>query len=103
MNIKLLQIELIKAFEKQGLNSTLSISKRFNITQSTVYRNLYGNPIKVTKGLELLCNYAKINSKNLELEPDKNAILMAALKRVWDGTDKHAKQLARLIDAASFM
>lgn len=98
MNIYKLQTDLKFFFSKKGCDSSLSIAKLTGLEQSTVYRSLYQDRPKLTKGLARLCNYAKFNlSDYVQKDPASNECLMKTLKQVWNGTDAHAKQLSRLL------
>lgn len=98
MNTKKLQSDLKNYFEQRGLKTSVSIAKATKIGQPTVYRSLYKNRPRLTKGLVRLCDYAKIDL-NFYLQKDaaSNKYLMEALNTVWNGTDAHAKQLSRLL------
>lgn len=101
MNIKKLQIDLIRHFESKGLSSSNAIAKSYGMVQTTVYRSLYEVRIQPTDGIRELCNHAGININDYSVKnPSESATLMNALSLVWDGTEQHAKQLKRLILAA---
>jgi len=101
MNIDELQDDLLIYFESRGSTTSLSISKLCNMQQSTVYRSLWQKRPKVTRGLIQLCNYANIKIENYtEVNPGSNEILMNTLRKVWNGSNEHAKELSRLILAA---
>ena len=100
MSIRRLQIEILDSFSKIGVENTVNISKYCKINQSTVHRNLYGKPKRVTKTLKILCKYAKVELSVRRSDPRDNELLMKVLGDVWDGTDDHAKVLARLITVA---
>jgi len=101
MNIDKLQKDMLLKFETLGKSNSLSISKSTGIPQSTVYRSLYVKRIKLTEGISQLVNYLGMDiSKYIDIDPSKNQDLMRALQIVWNGTDKHAKQLSRLLMTA---
>lgn len=98
MNIECLQNDLKKFFKKKGCSSSISIAELVGMQQTTVYRSLYQNRPKLTRGLIELCNYANFNaSEYLQKDPASNKDLMQALRVVWNGTDSHAKQLSKLL------
>lgn len=101
MNISKVQESVLKSFDTRGLNTTVSIANACDMTQSTVYRALKGDPKRMTAALNKLCIYANINPKNFTDSPEQSETLMNALKQVWDGTEAHAKQLARLLIVAN--
>ena len=98
MSIKKLQDDLKDFFWNEGCTSSTSIASLVGMQQSTVYRNLYKDKVRLTRGLVGLCNYAKINAYDyLQNDPTSNQQLMKTLSLVWNGTDAHAKQLSRLL------
>jgi DNA-binding phage protein len=101
MNLQKTQSALITAFNSRGLCTTVSIANECGMGQSTVYRALNGNPKRMSKALYKLCNYANIDTKNITSEPENCTILMTALKQVWDGSEAHAKRLAKLLIVAN--
>ncbi len=46
-----------------------------------------------------LCEYAGIDAYEGTADPSESKVLMEALATVWDGTDAHAKRLAKLLFA----
>jgi|TARA_R110002167_G_scaffold342253_1_gene551043 hypothetical protein len=101
MNINKVQKSVLKSLDTRGLHTTVSIANACGMTQSTVYRALKGDPKRMTTGLNKLCVYANINPKDFTDSPEQSETLMNALKQVWDGTEMHAKQLARLLIIAN--
>lgn len=101
MNIKKLQDDLKSFFRKNGCTTSTAIANLAKMGQSTVYRSLYSEHTKPTKGLKQLCNYANFDiNKYTQKDPASNKHLMDALNLVWNGTDAHAKQLSRLLMVA---
>jgi len=86
-------------FERQGIKGSAAIARAVRLGQSQVHRNLYGCPKRVTKTLRLLCEYANIEVVSGGADPRGSATLMAALHDVWDGSEGHARRLARLLFA----
>lgn len=101
MNINKLQKMVFESFALKGLNTSVSIANKCGMTQSTVYRALKGDPKRMTAALDKLCVYANINPNDFTDSPAQSEILMNALKQVWDGTEMHAKKLARLLIVAN--
>lgn len=96
-----MQQDLKKYFSLRGCDTSVSIANSTKIEQSTVYRSLYEERPKLTKGLIRLCNYADFNVDDYaECDPSSNKHLMQTLSLVWNGTDAHAKQLSKLLMAA---
>lgn len=67
--------------------------------QSQIFRNIFKRPKRVTKTLLRLCKYAKIDAYEDTVDPAQSPALMDALAEVWDGTDAHARKLAKLLFA----
>lgn len=98
MSIKTLQDDLKDFFLREGCTSSIAIASLVGMEQSTVYRSLYKDRPKLTRGLVELCNYAKLNAYDyMQKDPASNQQLMKTLSLVWNGTDAHAKQLSRLL------
>lgn len=95
--------QLINALKEKfdnGEYKQSNVANKCNISQSTISRYLENPPIKVTGVLIKLCNYAKIDLfLNDSSKPMNNEILMNALEDVWNGTEIHAKKIARVIRA----
>lgn len=78
----------------------LQLSYCSNVNQATISKYLKEPPKKVTSALKKICNYAKISLYSNELsQPEKNQVLMKALRDNWDGTDKHAQKISKIIYA----
>lgn len=93
-------VEEVRAhFERQGIKGSAAIARATQLGQPQVHRNLYGQPKRVSKTLQALCKYANIEMKNDGADPRDCATLIAALNQVWDGTEGHARRLARLLFA----
>lgn len=86
-------------FERRGIKGSTAIAKAARLGQPQVHRNLYGHPKRVTKTLKDLCAYANICLTSGKADPRECTTLIAALNQVWDGTEGHARKLARLLFA----
>jgi len=72
------------------------------VHQSTISRIKAGKPrVRLSDGLLKICTYASIpivaEIPASTPDPRENRHLMAALGEVWDGSNGHAKALAKLI------
>lgn len=94
-----IQSELRQFFSQNGFITTVSISKACGMNQSQVHRSLYGKRCRVTQSLKVLCDYANLSLYSGSNDPRESAVLMDALGAIWDGSDKHAKRLAKLLFA----
>lgn len=97
MHIQELQQKLIDSFQSKGLNTTSSVAYKLGLVQSTVHRALYGKPKRMTKTLNILCKYAEIDLNDKNIDPNDSAVLMDAIRYIWDGSEEHAKRIARLL------
>lgn len=85
---------------ERGLNSN-SLARAVNIPQPTVYRALVPDVGRVNKTHMKLCGYADIDPHvERKVSPEGNQVLMSVLREVWDGTERHARALARLLRSA---
>jgi hypothetical protein len=101
MNICKIQKSLLDIFNEKGMSTTVSIANSYSMTQSTVHRALKGHPKRMTSALNKLCKYADLSMSDFTSDPGECDILMSALRCVWDGTEVHAKQLAKLLIVAT--
>lgn len=74
-------------------------AKKVNVDQSQISRILNADFKRISKNVRKVCKNAKIDldSKKGESNPAESPELMNALSLVWDGTDKKAKALAKVI------
>lgn len=101
IDIYSLQCALRERFYLMGLKTSSSISERVGVPQSTVYRNLYTRKLRVTSTIKKLCIYADIEYMNYsKVDPKSNDCLMGVLSQVWDGSDKHAQEIRKLLLSA---
>ncbi|MFK2919043.1 helix-turn-helix domain-containing protein [Dyella koreensis] len=91
--------ELRQRLAERGLTSGTAIAKATGLGQSQVHRNLYGSPRRVSRTLLALCKYAKIDAYERASDPRNSLALMEALAQVWDGSEAHARRLAKLLFA----
>ncbi|WP_426803424.1 hypothetical protein [Xanthomonas campestris] len=91
--------ELKDKLALRGLTASSAIARASKLGQPQVYRNLFGRPKKVSRTMRQLCEYAGIDAYEGTADPSESKVLMEALATVWDGTDAHAKRLAKLLFA----
>lgn len=94
-----LAAEIRARLARDNLTTSTAISKAFGLGQPQIYRNLFGQPKRVTRTLKALCKYLNIDAYEGCGHPGESKVLMDALSSVWDGTESHAKRLARLLFA----
>jgi len=94
--------EIAKAFQAWYANqpeSQESIAKRLGLNQSQVSRLLLGQFSRITPPIRILCKYANITLIKKPIDPKSNTRLMNALAKTWDGTERHANYIAKVISA----
>lgn len=74
------------------------VASAAKVSQATVSRTLHRQPQRSGAAYLRLCSYIQAESV-----PDDNApaSLIAAVRRTWDGSERHAAALAELIDVSS--
>lgn len=92
-----LALEIRECLSRRGIEGSTAIARAANLGQPQVHRNLYGRPKRVTKTLIALCKYACVERHEEASDPSQSQVLMQALANVWDGTDGHARLLAKLL------
>lgn len=91
--------ELRDKLAMEGLAGSSAIARAANLGQPQVYRNLFGRPKKVSRTMRELCKYARVDAYEGTADPSESKVLMEALATVWDGSDVHARRLAKLLFA----
>lgn len=92
-----LALEIRECLSRRGIEGSSAIARAAKLGQPQVHRNLFGQPKRVTRTLIALCKYASISPYVTGSDPSQSQVLMQALATVWDGTDGHARRLARLL------
>ena len=94
--------ELREMFASEhGVTTATAIAKLTGMTQSTIYRNLWDNPKRVTRTLTKLCeNYRITLERPARTDIGACPTLAEAIDQTWDGTRGHGEALAKLIIAA---
>lgn len=87
----------LRAWSEKNKMTQTAISTRIGLNQSQVSRFLSGDFVRVTDPIKKLCKYAEISLISSKSDPRTNVVLMEALERTWDGSDRHAKLLAKVI------
>jgi len=79
------------------------LSKKTGVHQSQISRFLSGDFVRPTQSLKIICEELKIpwvktgNKKSVK----GNKTLMDSLQRAWDGSDRHADVIAKLLDSVA--
>lgn len=99
VNVAVRQIE--NYMDEHGLTQ-MELSRLTGIPQPTLSRALR-TPRRITNTHRRLCRYANIPLKEDTPSPMASERLRQTIADVWDGTDRHADALIRLLRAASEM
>lgn len=93
--------EIAKQLEKYLEDNEMTeqmLANATNTHQSYISRLKNGNFKRITEKVENVCEYASIDLiSHKKVNPAENSDLMKALGEVWDGSDKKAKALAKVI------
>lgn len=95
---KFISKELTKKFREAGMSQP-EIAIGTGINQSQVSRILAGRFKRRSKNVDKICKYAKIKVVADKISPINNQALMEALSYAWDGSEKHAKAIAKILYA----
>ncbi len=90
--------ELTRKFKEYAVCQA-EASKLTHVSQSQISRILAGQFKRRSKNVNKLCKFANIKFDRHKTDPVQNRILMDALTEVWDGTDHHAKAIAKVLKA----
>lgn len=89
--------EVRVTLKSRGLVTGTEIARASGLGQPQVHRNLFGQPKRAGRTLLALCKYAGINAYERASRPADSPVLMQALAEVWDGSEAHARKLAKLL------
>jgi len=92
---------LIDRYEcSQGGDGQAVLALKCGVSQPTISRLRAGPPDRVGAAFQRLFVYATNAQISVsKSDPCTNALLAAALREVWNGTDEHARALAAIIRA----
>lgn len=90
----------LRQYIKSTACTQSDLSARTGIHQSQLSRILNGEARRISKNLLVLCKYANISVEMKDPQPETNPDLMQALRDTWNGSERHAQQLAMLIRKA---
>jgi predicted XRE-type DNA-binding protein len=82
----------IRNFLTRGGLSQSMLAQRAGVSQSAVSRAVSGSPMRYGRARQKLVEYMRQAQEPPELRPTRDAIAAT-----WDGSEAHAKALARLI------
>lgn len=89
--------------EESGQITQLDISTNTGVHQSQISRFIAGDFVRLSPKLKRVCLYLGISweySGERKLAKN-NEVLMTSLQRAWDGSEKHAKVISKLLDSIS--
>lgn len=91
-------VSLLRDFMAEKQLTCSAIARHVDIPQPTVFRALCPDKGRVNRTHLKLCVYAQLNPYiERNVNPGESDVLMSALREVWDGTEHHARALARLL------
>ncbi|MDM0007483.1 helix-turn-helix transcriptional regulator [Variovorax sp. J22G73] len=93
-------LRLIENYMTESKLTQMDLSRLVGIPQSTLSRALR-SPRRITDTHRRLCKYANISLKEDISSLAASERLRQTIADVWDGTDRHADALIRLLRAAS--
>jgi len=105
MNAKLKRKVISELRRKIGRNREASqltqaeVAFHTGVHQSQISRFMAGNFTRMSRKLKTICEFLNINCDEEPARVENNEALMEALQRVWDGSEKHARILASLLDS----
>jgi transcriptional regulator with XRE-family HTH domain len=95
MNVIEIGKQLQKYLEDNGLTQQ-QLAIATNTDQSYISRILRADFTRITKKVRDICEYARLDLDS-HTNPADNPALIGALDWVWDGSEKKAKALAKVI------
>lgn len=94
------EVELF--MKSNGFRTQSALSKASGVHQPTISRLLRGELRRIASEVKSLCDYANI-SIYTDQDPGENAVLITALREVWDGTDEDAARIANVLRSVAAM
>lgn len=88
---------------ESGQATQQEVSEHSGVHQSQISRFVAGDFMRASPKLKAVCSYLDIslNSPSNKKSVKNNKILMTSLQRAWDGSDKHAIIISRLLDSVA--
>lgn len=77
--------------------SQTEISLATGVDQSQISRILAGQVRRVSANVLEICKFASSFEGSRNRDPSESAVLMSALRTVWDGTPAHAEAIASVL------
>lgn len=90
-------LEQLRSLVSARLTSQIEIAAATGVDQSQISRILAGQVKRVSKNVTSLCIFANQFDTCRQNDPSRSAVLMAALRAVWDGSQKHAEAIASML------
>jgi len=93
--------QLERLMAARGLTQ-LDVANEASVSQATVSRMLRRQPQRSGAAYLRLCSYIQRQTMTAGA-PDAPAVAFEAVRRVWDGSERHAAALGELIDASGLL
>ena len=90
-------LDQLRALIAAKLTSQSDIAMKTGIDQSQISRILAGQVKRASKNVRELCKFAKTFDSMAENDPSRSAVLMSAMRAVWDGSNAHAEAIASVV------
>ena len=90
-------LEQLRSLVSARLTSQIEIAAATGVDQSQISRILAGQVKRVSRNVTSLCIFANQFDTSIQNDPSRSAVLMAALRAVWDGSQKHAEAIASML------
>lgn len=90
----------LKQYMREQKMSQANLAHAANVSQSTVSRAIRRCPTKHSEAFGTLCRYAGIDIDEVDDSTTKRInVVNAAFMKIWDGTDRQALAIAKIIEA----
>lgn len=90
-------LEQLRSLVLARLTNQAEIALATGVDQSQVSRILAGQVKRVSRNVTALCIFANQFDTTIQNDPSRSAVLMGALRAVWDGSQKHADAIASML------
>lgn len=90
-------LEKLRLLVVSRTTSQTEISLATGVDQSQISRILAGRIRRVSGNVIALCKFANNADASRGRDPSESAVLMSALRSVWDGTPAHAEAIASVL------
>jgi transcriptional regulator with XRE-family HTH domain len=90
-------LDQLRTLVSSRLTSQTEIAMATGIDQSQISRILAGQVKRVSRNVAELCKFANQFYASGQNDPSRSAVLMGALRAIWDGSPAHAEAIASVL------